>query len=153
MASWKYLKKKSSESLKSFPEKKRKLNPPNFFLSMRITETSIIKRVDEMQNHIRKELPSLKNRNFTKPSKLHMTLFVMHIKDDQMLQNVMDCLKDSKDVINDHFGSSDSSLSMNGVGDFNQRVIWMGLKDNPIRQILIDCVSKFSSCCFILEVL
>jgi len=128
-------------------EKKSKVyieerNPPNYFLATRITKPSIVNRVHDLQKHLRQELPFLKMKDFTKPNKLHMTYFVMVVKDNDMLQKVLDTLEESKQIVAKYFKNKEESMSLKYVKNFNHRVVWMDIEETIVRNKLSQCVAE-----------
>lgn len=131
------------QSLK--PKKRRTKQPkerPNFFIAIQVTNTTISESVQQVQDHIRTQLPELAPKDFIKLHKLHITAFVLCIKSADDLQRVVSVIEKSKDVALQFFPNGTlPALSLQGVRSFEgNRVVWIDLEHGNDKELLTNYV-------------
>ncbi|EFA86753.1 hypothetical protein PPL_00558 [Heterostelium album PN500] len=115
---------------------------PNYFLGLQITEPTITDQLSQAQKHIANTVPLIR-RDVTAAEKFHLTVFVMTLTDVQVqLPLVKSLLQQAKLISNEIFGENTPSSTIKGIGSFNDRVLWSGLKDDENSARLTEFQSR-----------
>ncbi|PRP82067.1 hypothetical protein PROFUN_03757 [Planoprotostelium fungivorum] len=109
---------------------------PNFFLSIRISDRTILDKLEDMQEEMKARLPQAPNKIFTKLHKSHLTLGVFSIYSETDYQTVLSALEDAchRQRIN-----MPPAITVGGLGDF-RTVVWAGIEQNDNRDHLLNGV-------------
>ncbi|EGG20735.1 hypothetical protein DFA_00598 [Cavenderia fasciculata] len=110
---------------------------PNYFLGLQIDNQAIIDQLKQIQNHIGGRVPDAK-KSIIAIEKLHLTLFVMTLDDvPTQLALIKTLLPQAKTLMNETFDNVIPSSSIVGIGSFNDRVIWAGLKEDDKSKLTV----------------
>jgi 2'-5' RNA ligase len=111
-----------------------KIVGPNYFLCLRINDENIQNKVKEIQNSISLKFPNLK-KYMIQINKLHLTLFVLKIYNQDAINQTKQILNNSQTIIRKYF-SCPPILTLKGLSHFNQRVLFVDIEDNEESQKL-----------------
>lgn len=111
-------------------KKKNTKNRPNFFLSIRVNCKKIHKKVLEIHNHIQNKNKILKHSFVSVPT-LHLTLFVMNLKDSNEKQTAIDALNLSTGEIFSILQKYDNRIiQFKGLDTFGGQVVYIDAEDD-----------------------
>lgn len=120
-----------------------KRNSPSHFVSIQVTNQEIHKKIGEIQEMAVKENSLLKNA-LVNLSKLHLTLMVMRLEDEEQMERAKVALDVSKERIL-ALGFGDIWLSFSGVSDFGQKVVFAKVQEgrelDQLKEV-VDIVRK-----------
>jgi 2'-5' RNA ligase len=125
-------------------------NRPTFFLATRTNDPLVVRGITELQTALGKCHDDIK-RCSIKPTKFHITLFVMYITTQEQLEKCFTILKNSADLILEYKsaianGSTDEvipTLGMQGVGQFgNHRVVWVAPCEDARKSAFCKLVER-----------
>lgn len=109
---------------------KKKTIRPNFFLSIRVNNKKIHKKVEEIHKHIQSKNNLLKHTFVSVPT-LHLTLFVMTLKDSNDKQKAIDALNLSTGEISGIIEKFDNKIiQFKGLNTFEGQVVFIDTKDS-----------------------
>ncbi|CAG8600543.1 16714_t:CDS:2 [Funneliformis mosseae] len=97
---------------------------PNYFLSVRLDSQIIQKSFNEFSNYVTNKFPEYK-KLLIKPQQIHITLFVLHLGNDDNIENAKNCLLNSKEIMNESCPNGKLSLHFQGIDIFDRgRVVY-----------------------------
>ncbi|PKY38984.1 LigT-like protein [Rhizophagus irregularis] len=109
---------------------KVKKTRPNYFLSVRLNSKGIQEKFNEFFNYVSKKSPEY-NKMLINPQQIHITLFVLHLGNEDSIGNAKNCLLTSKDIMKDSCPNYKPSLHFQGIDVFNGgRVVYTTPKNN-----------------------
>lgn len=96
---------------------------PNFFVALRLSGTSLRDTVEAMQASILSVKPDL-SRCMTSSKKMHFTLFVLYLKDDDAIESAKGCLSELRPII-DSFFSARHKFELSCLQLFGKNVVYL----------------------------
>ncbi|RIA95758.1 AKAP7 2'5' RNA ligase-like domain-containing protein [Glomus cerebriforme] len=91
---------------------------PNYFLSVRLDSQGIQENFYEFFNYVTKKFPEYKKMLIT-PQQIHITLFVLHLGNEDNIRDAKNCLLNNKEITKEFFPSYKPSLHFQGIDVFN----------------------------------
>ena len=102
---------------------------PNFFVSLRITNDSIIENIRNLQSEALLRFPKLKTCAIAIPT-LHITLSLLHLTEKHEVEKAVRVLEDAKGFLRGH-SDTYPYLSFSGIGVFGKnRVVFTSPKED-----------------------
>ncbi|POG63985.1 hypothetical protein GLOIN_2v1679604 [Rhizophagus irregularis DAOM 181602=DAOM 197198] len=121
---------KANKLAKNESSVKVKKTRPNYFLSVRLNSKGIQEKFNEFFNYVSKKFPEY-NKMLINPQQIHITLFVLHLGNEDSIGNAKNCLLTSKDIMKDSCPNYKPSLHFQGIDVFNGgRVVYTTPKNN-----------------------
>eukprot|EP00761_Pharyngomonas_kirbyi_P013541 gb/GECH01013570.1/.p1 GENE.gb/GECH01013570.1/~~gb/GECH01013570.1/.p1 ORF type:complete len:384 (+),score=119.93 gb/GECH01013570.1/:1-1152(+) len=109
---------------------------PNYFLGLRINNHNFISMVEQLQKEAVSRYPGL-SAWVTPPVKLHLTLFVMEIDEENEIPKVQKLLHECQDVLNEFYPPGHPpKLEFNQTHHFDRRVFYAAPQDGPAKSKL-----------------
>ncbi|XP_014811139.1 PREDICTED: A-kinase anchor protein 7 isoform gamma isoform X2 [Calidris pugnax] len=118
-------------------KKKNKQYQPNYFISLPITNPKITHNVQALQDAILQKDQRL-SKAMVGSGSLHVTMFVMHLSNEEEISTAADALSDSKDFVEDLLKGKTVELSFQGTDHFQNQVGFVKLADNDHKTILLE---------------
>ncbi|KAM9564068.1 A-kinase anchoring protein 7 isoform 3-T4 [Guaruba guarouba] len=116
-------------------KKKKKQYQPNYFISLPITNPEINRSIQAVQDAVIQ-----KDQRFSKAmvhiGSLHVTMFVMHLSNEEEISIAVGALSDSKDFVEDLLKGKTVDLSFQGIHHFKNEVGFVKLAENDHTAIL-----------------
>uniref|UniRef100_A0A8B9F5V0 A-kinase anchoring protein 7 n=1 Tax=Amazona collaria TaxID=241587 RepID=A0A8B9F5V0_9PSIT len=116
-------------------KKKKKKYQPNYFISLPITNPEINRSIQAVQDAVIQ-----KDQRFSKAmvhsGSLHVTMFVMHLSNEEEISIAVGALSDSKDFVEDLLKGKTVDLSFQGIHHFKNEVGFVKLAENDHTAIL-----------------
>ncbi|XP_061330864.1 A-kinase anchoring protein 7 isoform X3 [Pezoporus flaviventris] len=116
-------------------KKNKKQYQPNYFISLPITNPEINRSIQAVQDAVIQ-----KDQRFSKAmvhsGSLHVTMFVMHLSNEEEISIAVGALSDSKDFIEDLLKGKTVDLSFQGIHHFKNEVGFVKLAENDHTAIL-----------------
>ena len=129
--------------------KKNQKRLPNYFLALKVDDTTIADNVKQFQESVIEKEPAFKNIMIAIPT-LHLTLMVMRLDNDIDIDNAKQALKSLKEKSGDLFAKWSKEVSFTGIDTFRNKVIYLGIdheKHNESITIIQEIV-RFAHECF-----
>lgn len=114
----------------------------NFFLSVRLTDPSIVSSIRDAQAAALVEHPGLKAAITCKPESAHFTLFVLALPDDASVGLAQQTLDAAADDIQAAFSGAPCRLDLQGAGRFGSKVFYATPVENEAMTRLRTLVGK-----------
>ena len=117
---------------------------PNYFLSIPITDRTLITNYNTYRDELLTSYPSL----FTpRPSHLHLTLLTLHIESASHIEPCTSLLKRLQEEIRYHCSYPDRlCLEFDGIGTFHDKVLFVKCRQNPrlerLRTLMVERLSE-----------
>ncbi|NXJ67346.1 AKA7G protein, partial [Rostratula benghalensis] len=97
----------------------------------------ITRGVRALQDAITQQDPRL-SKAMVPPGSLHVTIFVMHLSNEEEISIAADALWDSKDFVEDLLRGKTVELSFQGIDHFKNQVGFVKLAENDHRAMLLE---------------
>jgi 2'-5' RNA ligase len=102
---------------------KKFYNRPTHFVALRIKNENIWKKTNDLQEKMMSNFKS--HEKYKIPaSQLHLTVFVLTLKNENEIKNAKDSLKKCQTILNEL-----QKIKMKGVGTFNKKVIFAKINE------------------------
>ncbi|CAI2188046.1 958_t:CDS:2 [Funneliformis geosporum] len=89
-----------------------------------IKTASILAKSAKFSNYVTKKFPEYK-KLLINPQQIHITLFVLHLGNDDNIENAKNCLLNSKEIMNESCPNDKLSLHFQGIDIFDRgRVVY-----------------------------
>uniref|UniRef100_A0A8D0GRB9 A-kinase anchoring protein 7 n=1 Tax=Sphenodon punctatus TaxID=8508 RepID=A0A8D0GRB9_SPHPU len=109
--------------------KKKKLHQPNYFISLPITNPKITGGVQAVQDIVVQKDHRL-SKAMVHPGSLHVSLLVMHLRNEEDVGIAVGALLECKDSIDDLLQGKNLDLSFQGIDHFRNEVGFVKLTEN-----------------------
>jgi len=105
---------------------------PTFFLAMKVSDQSLKDNLQIVQQTLCERIPAIKF-GLIPTSKFHITLFVLYIKTNDELKQVMKTLEECSEWLKE---KAVCKLNFEGIGNFHYfRVVWAGIRDDRDKNV------------------
>ena len=94
-------------------------NKANYFIGLRITNTQVLERIGGLQSELISKFEYMKKHEEA-PSKSHITLAVMHLSDDESVDQCRTLLEQFKP----QYSREERTISFTGLGAFGSKVLF-----------------------------
>ncbi|XP_009698992.1 PREDICTED: A-kinase anchor protein 7 isoform gamma-like, partial [Cariama cristata] len=118
-------------------KKKKKQYQPNYFISLPITNPEITGSIQAVQDAIIQKDQRL-SKAMIHPGSLHVTMFVMHLSNEDEISIAIGALSDSKDFVEDLLKGKTVDLSFQGIDHFKNEVGFVKLAENDHTTVLME---------------
>ncbi|XP_009953742.1 PREDICTED: A-kinase anchor protein 7 isoform gamma-like, partial [Leptosomus discolor] len=118
-------------------KKKNKQYQPNYFISLPITNPEITGSIQAVQDAIIQKDQRL-SKAMVRSGSLHVTMFVMHLSNEEEISIAVGALSDSKDFVEDLLKGKTVDLSFQGIDHFRNEVGFVKLAENDQTTILTE---------------
>ncbi|XP_075001931.1 A-kinase anchoring protein 7 isoform X3 [Calonectris borealis] len=118
-------------------KKKKKQYQPNYFISLPITNPKITGSIQAVQDAITQKDQRL-SKAMVHSGSLHVTMFVMHLSNEEEISIAVGALSDSKDFVEDLLKGKTVDLSFQGIDHFKNEVGFVKLAENDHATILTE---------------
>ncbi|XP_076021522.1 A-kinase anchor protein 7 isoform X2 [Genypterus blacodes] len=116
-------------------KKRKESQRPNYFVSIRITNTEISSAVVEVQEAVLQQEPRLARAMIPAPT-LHITLLVTHLANQEEVDLATATLAGAEPSLAELLGGRGLVLPFSGMGHFRKEVVFIGLGPGPHRHTL-----------------
>ncbi|XP_010184180.1 PREDICTED: A-kinase anchor protein 7 isoform gamma [Mesitornis unicolor] len=116
-------------------KKKKKQYLPNYFISLPITNPEITGSIQAVQDAIVQKDQRL-SKAMIHSGSLHVTMFVMHLSNEEEIRIAVGALSDSKDFVEDLLRGKTVDLSFQGIDHFRNEVGFVKLAENDHATVL-----------------
>ena len=103
---------------------------PNFFVALRLTSKPLIDSVSKIQSGLVSREPKL-SASIVKPSKLHLTFFVMHIVSREHIEKATLLVNNCQSAVDEFFPDYPSTISFRNFGNFGKKVLFLSVENGP----------------------
>ncbi|NXX88499.1 AKA7G protein, partial [Centropus bengalensis] len=125
---------------KKFPRE-----PPNYFVSIPITDDQILDRIEDVQELIFTKEPDLL-RAFLPVQTMHLTIIVAHLGTEEEVKKAVLALKQSKIKVEAILQGRDLNMTFHGIGQFNKQVIYVKMLEQD--QEMLSKIAEAVEECF-----
>ncbi|NXN71633.1 AKA7G protein, partial [Himantopus himantopus] len=122
------------EDLGQEVSKKRPREPPNYFVSIPITDDQILDRIEDVQELIFTKEPDLL-RALLPVQTMHLTIIVAHLGTEEEVKRAVCALKQSKTKVEAILQGKDLNMTFHGIGQFNNQVIYVKMLEEDQKML------------------
>ena len=129
--------------------KKNQKRLPNYFLALKVDDTTIADNVKQFQESVIEKEPAFKDVMIAVPT-LHLTLMVMRLDNEMDIDNAKQALRSLKEQLGDLFAKWSKEMSFTGIDTFRNKVIYLGIDHEKHKESIavIQEIVRFAHECF-----
>ncbi|XP_015208903.2 A-kinase anchor protein 7-like isoform X1 [Lepisosteus oculatus] len=126
---------KSNKMMENGKERglKSQLQRPNYFVSIPITDKQVLSKIEEMQKAMISKEKRL-HKALIPLEKMHLTVIVANLKNEEMIQRAADALKQCKNQLDMILLGRLPQMTFHGIDQFNNKVVYIKMteEEHPV---------------------
>ncbi|XP_078397352.1 A-kinase anchor protein 7-like [Cetorhinus maximus] len=122
---------------KSSAAAKIRRTPPNYFVSIPITNQQILDKIEDVQELVVTKEPKLLPA-VVPAGRMHLTIIVAHLATPAEVENAVSALQQCKSKVDAILEGKPLNLQFQGIGQFNDQVLFAKLSDDTSDKVKAD---------------